>query len=224
MAVATYTTDLIMVNDAESGTWGELSGYTGGSAVDAPDADYFIQGLGCASQATGGKTGLAVGMNYDHGTDIGIGWTAGDCIFTWSVFLGGNSIDTIVNGGIRLGTGSADGDANLFYLVGSDYGRNPYGGWQNVVYDPQNTPDQVIGTPTAGVYSSFASLLNMVAAVSKGNLHGVDAIRYGRGEIITLLGDITAYGTFTDMAMNNDYNDATSKAYDGGSTAIPPGP
>lgn len=214
MAAATYTTDLTLVNDAESGTWTELTGYTAGSAVTVPDTDYYIQGSGCVTQATGGKTGLQVGMAYDYGSDLGAAWTAGDCFFIWSVFLGGNSIDTLANGGIRLGVGSANGDMKMWYLVGSDYGRNPYGGWQNVVFDPtetETTSDQTIGTPTAGVYQWFGSLLNMVAAVSKGNLHGVDAIRYGRGQLIVELGDLAnGYATFGALATTNDYNDVTN--------------
>lgn len=205
MAVASYTSDLTLINNAETGTWAELTGYTGGGAPAVNDTDYYIQGSGCTTQSTGGKTGLTVGMAHDYGSDLGPSFATGDCMFIWSVFLGGNSIDTWANGGIRLGVGSANGSMNMWKAVGSDYGRNPYGGWQNIAIDPTFTPDYVIGTPTAGVYQWFGSLLNMVAAVGKGNLHAVDALQYGRGAFIVEFGDVTnGYATVAGMAAIND--------------------
>lgn len=202
MATPSYTTDLTDINTAESTSgWAELSGHTGGSAP-SQEGDYYIQGSYCISQSSS-KTGTKSGLQYDYGSNISI--STGDCFFFWQIWLAGNSMDTFANGGLRVGVGSTSGNMNFWKSGGKDFGRNPYGGWQNVAVDPTYTADYTDGSPVAGNYRIFGSLPNIVSPVAKGNPHGVDVIRYGRGEVKIEYGDGTnGYGTFAGVASQND--------------------
>ena len=206
MAAPSYTTDLLPITTAESGTWGEITGYASGGTPTL-ETDYYIQGTGCYSQSTGGKTGLVVSMWVDYGSDLAASITTGKCVFFWQIVTAGNAMDTFANGGLRLGIGSAAGDFKMWISGGKDFGRNPYGGWQNVAIDPRynsSTPDYTIGTPSA-VWRYFASQPNFLSAIGKGSPHALDAVRYGRGEVKIEYGtSVDGYGTFSGIATEND--------------------
>ena len=207
MTAPSYTTDLTTITDADGGagdpgTWAELTGYTQGSGLTNPDTDYYIQGSACTSLSTANKTGLQVGINYTHTTTFS--FAQNECIFIWHVLLAGVAMDTFANGGLRLGIGPSNGNAYLWKVGGSDFGRNPYGGWQNYAIDPTYPNDYSIGTPSS-TYQAVCCLPNLVVGISKGNLLAIDAVRTGRGTLTVSGGDSTfGYGTFTDMASAND--------------------
>lgn len=212
MTAPLYSSDLVDITTAESGTWGEITGYTSGG-TPAVDTDYFIQGTGCVSQSTAGKTGLNVSMYFDAGSDLASVITSGKCVFFWQVFLMGNAIDTFANGGLRLGIGDGIGAFRMYKSGGKDFGRNPYGGWQNVAIDPRYAGgyDYIIGAPSTSVFRYFASHPNILSAINKGNPHALDAIRYGRGLIKAEYGALAdGYATFSGMATKNDANDGTA--------------
>lgn len=206
MAVPSYTTDLTTLANADintdTGTWGELTNHTGGAAA-TDEQDYFIQGSQCVSQSLGTKTGTQAGLQYNHGATVTLG--TGDCIFVWQVLLAGNAIDTFANGGLRLYLGSSSGNVKIFKSSGSDFNRNPYGGWLNVAIDPTNTGDFTNeGSPSGTDWRLVGSGPNLTAAVSKGNMHALDKIQYGRGEVIIEHGETGNYGTFAGIATQND--------------------
>jgi hypothetical protein len=212
MASPSYSTDLVTLayadgvgagGDTSGGTWDEMGGHTGGGAETA-DTDYFIYGSVCITQAVAGKTGTQAGLEYAHTGNVTI--NTGEVVFMWQVMLAGNAMDTFYNGGMRMYIGE-DQDWNGWKTGGSDFARNPYGGWQNVVVDPTHPPDYVEGTPP-GTYQWFCSLPNMVNAVSKGNVHGVDVLRVGRGTLEVSGGDGSGYATFIGMAAANDDQNA----------------
>lgn len=210
MAAPSYTTDLADINTADAITnWTELNGHSSGGAATA-ETDYFIQGTGCISQAfSASKSGTVFGLEYDYGSDLSGSFSAGDCVFVWQVVLAGNAIDSFDNGGLRFGVGSSSGNIDFWKTGGRDFGRNPYGGWQNYAIDPTYTADYSEGTPT-GAYQIFGSWPNTTAIISKGNMHGVDAIRYGRGELIIEFGEVTnGYGNFGELSNANDANAIT---------------
>ena len=211
MAAPSYSTDLAtrVVSEAESNSgWAELSGHTSGGAATS-ESDYYLQGAGCVSQSMGQGTGVTAGLQYDSGANIS--WTSGYCFFAWQIFTAPNAIDTFANGGMRFGVGSTSGNMNYWRTMGSDFGKYPYGGWQNSAVDPTFTPDYTDGSPVAGNYRLIGSWPNRVAAVTKGNPHGVDVVRYGRGLLEITLGDLAnGYGTFVGVAT---YNDGTSNRF-----------
>ena len=188
MAAPSYATDLQTINLAEdTGTWSELDDWSGGGTRYTDETDYYIQGTYCTSQICT-KTGAQAitSLIVDYGSDLSASFTSGiTCVFMWHVFLPANALDTFANGGLRLVVGADEADFDAWKVGGKDFGRNPYGGWQNVAVDPSFTPDYqddgAVGN--AGVYRWFGSGIYLLAAIGKGAPHGVDAIRYGRGDL-----------------------------------------
>ena len=212
--MATYGTDLALLatgSDADgSGTWVELADYAGGGSA-AQDGENRIQGVDCVSQTTGNKTGMQFSIAFDAGSNIYSSFATGDCIFMWQYFAVPEAIDTIANSGLQLAVASTNAgtDAmNRWDVGGSDFNKNPYGGWANVVVDPASTPDNTNNGGAGTTWRYFGSIVNILSgsAITKGTPHAVDAIRYGRGEIYCT----GTACTFTGMAQYNDYNDATN--------------
>jgi len=214
MAAPNYSTDLQTINLAQdTGTWDELADWAGGGTIYTDETDYYIQGGNCTSQICT-KTGAQdeTSLVVDYGSDLSASFTAGEtCVFMWQVFLPANAVANWDGGGLRLIVGADLNNFDAWRVGGNDVGRNPYGGWQNVVVDPSNTPDyQDDGaTGNGGTYRWFGSGLYLDAAIGKGAPHGVDAIRYGRGTLTVSGGDSgNGYGTFAGMAAANDDSNA----------------
>lgn len=209
MTVPSYTTDLTTINDGESGTWVEMTGWANGGTPQVNTTEWYIQGSGCCTASMNNKTTIQ-SIAFNNGSDISGSFSTNDCVFMWQVCLAGGVLQTWTNGGLRLIIGSGQGDFNAWITGGSDYAPNPYGGWKNAAVDPTYTPvDYTVGTPTSA-YQYFGSGLIAAGAVSKGEMHCVDVIRYGRGELIIEYGETGSYGTFTGLATKNDANDATN--------------
>ena len=211
MTAPSYTTDLQTVDLAEAVTnWAEIPSRKSGGAATLEDRA-FIQGSYSISQSTGAASGATVGLQCDYGGNIS-SWVSGWAIFVWQYWQAPAVIDTWANGGMRIGIGSGTGAIDLFNAQGNDTRRNPYGGWDNIAIDPEYAGgyDERVGSPTAGNYRYFWSAPKMLSAVSKGNPHCVDAIRYGRGELIIEHGETDDYGTFVGLAAKNDNNEATN--------------
>lgn len=204
MAVFSVTTDLTTLNNGESGTWVEMTGWASGGVPQVNTTEWYIQGGGCTTAAMNNKTTIQ-SIAYNHGSDISGSFATDDCFFMWQICLASVAADTFANGGLRALIGSAQGDFNAWKTGGSDFGKNPVGGWQNVAIDPTFTPvDYSAGTPGAA-YQYFGSGLLPVGGVSKGEMHCVDILTYGRGELILEFGDLgNGYGTFVLIATSND--------------------
>jgi len=202
MTVAAYGTDLQEVSYAESTTnWSEMTGRTSGGAATQEDRAY-IQGSYCVSQSTGAASGRTVGLQFDYLSNIS--WTSGFVFSAWQYWQAPKAIGVWADGGMRFGVGSSAGNVKLWNAQGNNAGRNPYGGWANVAIDPTYAYDELVGTPVDGNYRIFCSAPYMLSAVSKGNPHCVDAIRYGRGLLKIEYGETGNYGTFAGMATAND--------------------
>lgn len=206
MAAPSYSTDLQYVTNAESGSWAELSGHTSGGAPSS-DTEAYLEGSACMSQATGQATGTSAGMEFDYGSNIS--WTTGFVFLVWQMFAAPNNIDSWANGGMRFGVGSSSGAMKFWNALGNDLAPYPYGGWVNTAIDPTFAADAQDGSPVAGAYRLFGSLPNMLNKITKGSPHCIDAIRYGRGQIIATLGDLAnGYATFLGLALANDAGSA----------------
>ena len=204
MTVPSYTTDLTTGElndcDASTPTGVEFANHETGAAPVEGDTDYFIEGIACYTATSGStKVGLC-SIAFDYGSSVPI--VAGECIFVWHVFLAGNAIDTIANGGMRVLAGDDLDNYEGWYTGGNNFGRNPYGGWQNFAVDPRNTPDVTLGTQT--IWQFFGVGCKTISVISKGNLHAMDAIRVGRGDFIVEYGQAANYATFAGMASAND--------------------
>ena len=203
MTAPSYSTDLQTVTLCDdTGTWDEMTGRSSGGGDTLEDRAY-IQGNYCISQSTGVATGRTTGLEFDYGSNIS--WTSGWVFYVWQYWQAPIAIGAWADGGMRFAVGDASGNFYAWNTMGNDTHRNPYGGWQNTAVDPEYTPDETIGTaPTAGNYRWFGSTPYILSAVSKGNPHCVDAIRYGRGTIEAIYGEGGDYATFAGMAAAND--------------------
>jgi hypothetical protein len=188
------TTDLVDLHTIETTpTSGEATGYAVGGTPSV-DTDYPVQGTQHLS-ATMTKTGLASIM-VDNGA--GITWTSGWSFLVWGTWLPAAACDTDTNGGLRVLVGSDLSNFRVWYVGGRDFGRYPYGGWQNFAVDPEETPAATVGTPgTTYRWAGFA--VSVATAVARGNPLGLDAVRYGRCEI-----RVNGTETFASMATTND--------------------
>lgn len=289
MAAASYTTDMTSINDGQSGTWVEMTGWANGGTPQVNTTEWYIQGTGCVTATYNNKTTIQ-SVAFNNGSDLSGSFSAGDVIMMWQAGLAGGALDVFDNGGLRFIEGQTQAIFKAANIGGSDYDRNPYGGFANVVYASQietlqttidvngtngtftrsagsfltdgfepghaivtqgftnggNNSNFVISTVTATVITVtdntgmvtetgggnetivmgdyivgtlsgtraaqyFGSGLLPQSAVSKGEMHCVDEISYGRGQIKATDGDLSnGYATFLGMATENDYNDATN--------------
>jgi hypothetical protein len=192
MTVATDLTDFHTMETTPTSF--EFTNYTQGGTPTI-ETDFYIQGSQCMSaQMT--KTGLgSIGIDFGSNPT----WTSGWSFFLWGVFLPSNAVNTDGNGGLRVLIGSATTAFKVWYVGGRDFGRYPYGGWQNFAVNPEVTADVTVGTPTAGQYRYAGFGVDCTAAIARGYPLGLDAIRFGRGEI-----RVSGTETFATMATAND--------------------
>ncbi len=194
--MATYTTDLTTLVDFDGTVLSveePTTGYTAGRSPVNDDTDFAIQG-----SSHGSLTQNATGLGGMLATGSSFSWTSGDYMFGWIIWLAPLTIENKANGGLVMLLGSALGTYNVYNVGGNDYGAYPYGGWQNFVVNPEGTTYNNYGTPTSYHYVGCGA--NCHTKVSKGNPLGMDAFRYGRGEM-----RVAGTGaTFTGMATAND--------------------
>ena len=215
----TPTTDLTggqtLYADGTTG-WTELSSYSSGASPSS-ETEAFLQGTDCVSQqVSANKTGAASGLNYAVADPTGF-VDGTDVFFFWWLFLFPGAINAYnetvgqtapsqnspgTASGFFIGIGSSTTNHDWYAVGGSDYGRYPYGGWQNAAIDPGQSASFTDGPPAASTYSNFGFLPNIASAPSRGQSLVVDAIRYGRG-LIQYTGGSPA-GTFDDIADTND--------------------
>lgn len=208
MAGPTYATDLNDFEDFEAASTisTELTGYTDTSKGDDEDGDFPIQGTQHASAEQ--RTAATGSLASDYGSNIT--WTSGWNFFMWGMFLAPAAVNSFANGGIEMAVGSAITAFHRWTVGGNDFGRYPYGGWQNFVVNPEVTTGRTTTGAPGTNYRWVGMLCDVISAITKGSPYGVDVIRYGRGEISAINGETADYATFDGMATENDYNDATN--------------
>ena len=200
MAAASYTTDLILINECEVTTgFTEPTGATAGGTA-SQENEFFVQNSFSISK-TFNATGVG-GLHFNNGAGVTI--PTDGAVFTWIYWTAPNSLATKANGGQRITVGSAAGAYRSYYVAGGD--TNVYGGWTNYPVNPTVAPSLTTGTPTT-TYQYFGYVVNNTLSISRGNPLGIDVIRYGRGSIIITDGDLAnGYATFPAIAAVNDSN------------------
>lgn len=200
MAAAGYTTDLVTIDSADTVTgWTEPTGSIAGG-TPAAETDYFIQGTGCVSK-TFNATGLG-GLGFLAGAGVTI--PTDGAVYVWVYFSAPNALTTKALGGMQVLIGSAAANYTRYYVTGSN--TYTYGGWVCFPVNPTIAGSATQGTPTA-TRQYFGMSANVANAISKGNPCGVDVIRYGRGTLQVINGDLAnGYATFSGAATTNDLN------------------
>lgn len=198
MAVASYTTDLFTITEAESLT--NYSAIGGGASGLNVEQEYFLQNTACISK-NGHNSTAARGFVFDSGSAFSI--QTGSAIFYWGVWTAPNALNSQAAGGFQALAGIGSGDFNAYYVKGSD--TYTYGGWFNVPVDPDYaTADTTVGTPGAfTTWDTVGVRTIQNGNVTKGSPLGMDVVRHGRRLFVTD-GDATAYGTFLSSSIVND--------------------
>jgi hypothetical protein len=188
MAVATYATDLALIDDAED--VGIFAALGGGGAGLSDETDYYIEGTQSVSKA--GFTASTRGFIMDTGGTITV--AAGDAIFVWGKQNNRNLMDTFAAHGMAVLVGDDVSNYDHFTVDGNDTEGSSLAGWRNYAVDPTQTPTSSTGTPTTTDYVGFMWVMNGSGSL-KGNPNAQDISRHGR-ELQIIDGQAAAYGTF----------------------------
>lgn len=205
MAAPVYSTDLVTIDSADTGRtgWVEPTGSTAGGAP-GQELDYFIQGTACVTKTFNTTGDGGAGFTAAAGVTI----PSNGAVYVWRKFTAPNAINTKANGGMQILIGSSSANYYRFYVDGRD--TYTYGGWICYPVDPSVTASATQGTPT-GTRQFFGGANNVTNAIQRGYPLAVDAMRYGRGTLQVVNGDLAnGYGTFLGAATFNDYNDVTN--------------
>jgi hypothetical protein len=193
MAAASYTTDLVDLDLAQSVTnWTNV-----GTGALASETDFYVQNGNCVSKP--GWTGDATrGAIFNSGSGKTI--STPNAYFAWAYFWGPGALETEANGGLQLIIGNSTTAYKQWYVRGADT-ISPFDGWACIPVDPSLTQDATTGSPTSTLqYFGVLARIKTGAAIGKGNPLGVDAIRYGRGELRMNGGDLAnGYATFASL-------------------------
>lgn len=177
MAVTTDLTTVLDFDGTNPTSYTEFTGYTAGSK-QASDTDFPIQGTTHASGEC--RTAALASVALTH---TAVNYVTDGHIFVWGTFLAPAAIDTFANGGLVLGIGDSASTWKGWIVGGRDYGRYPFGGWACYVARDTFTTDDGNGTPGTTSFAAVGMAYNITSAIAKGSPMGVDAVRYGLGEL-----------------------------------------
>lgn len=212
MAAPSYTEDLTdLATGDESTGWVEMTGSIGGNAYSAQgapayqDPDYpYIQGSYSVTQDCSKDTSVG-SLAYNNGAGTGGHGTDG-AYLVWQNYMVASNVGTYAQGGFQIIVGSGVADFDAWYVGGSDKAPYPYGGWFNGAVNTTVTADGTAGTPTA-TEQYIGGAVYVTTGSSKGEVHNVDVIRYGRCSAIFEFGDLgNGYATIDGFATQNDNN------------------
>ena len=206
MAVASYTTDLADFETFEGTPGGSLVEMTNFTTTQQntfadDDTDNPIQSTthGSVAQRSTGAGSIV----FDRTT--GVTLASGEAFFFWANFLQAQAVDTFASDGIVGFVGTATNAYYVWTIGGSDFGRNPYGGYANYVIDPTITTGRTTQGSPGTTYTHVGWGANVIAAIAKGSPYNIDAIRYGRGEVIVTGGTTPdPAAEFDSLAAQND--------------------
>src|SRR3990167_1310923 len=202
MTAPAYNTDLADITLNEGiGTWVETGTWTTGTAP-VLEPDFFIQGSNCVAKywTTGGGGGTPSGTIFDAGSALTI--PSPGAFFVWVMHQCPNNIALAADGGIRIIMGDSGTAFNGWDVNGRD--TYTYGGWVCYPVDPVVADNDVVWSPTEDSTRQWFGAAFLAVATAKGGM-GIDALRYGRGEIRSEFGSLAdGYATFVGAAAVND--------------------
>jgi hypothetical protein len=206
MAVPTYTEDLtdIATGDEAAGWINFVTNQQGTPAYE--DADYpYIQGSFAVTQDCA-KTKTLGNLGYDHGSTISL--PTDGAFLVWQSFSSPFALDDYAgtstgNAGLAVLIGDDANNFDVWEVGGKDKSPMPYGGWQCHAVNTTVTRDAVgAGTKTIDRYCG--AQVALTAYPSKGEVHQVDVMRFGRCSAIFELGEEGSFATIAGFAAVND--------------------
>jgi len=206
MAVPAYTNDLIdWIADSDTTAWLELTNAASGGVPDEADTESALQGTNTVSQAT--NTTSLCSMCRILGASVTL--ATNDVFLVWHGHGVATAMLSYASGGLRLGVATTLADWKAWAVGGNDVSPFPYAKWVNNPVDPTITGEYTNGTPPAALtFFGVASLVQLSAAVSKGQPHVTDIIRYGRAQSRFTGGETANYCVFSGFAAANDASTA----------------
>ena len=199
MAAATYATNLTDITLAATTT-----GFTaiGGGGALAAETDFSIQADTCVSKATATTWDTAGTPRGGAMFNAGAGLTipTDGAVLTWIYWWGPGVLATKANGGAEISIGNLTTAYKGWYVTGSDDWA--FGGWRCYPVAPSLAADRTVGSPTATLqYFGWVANVGVTVAIGRGNPYGIDAIRYGRCDLVVTNGDLpNGYATFLGAA------------------------
>lgn len=217
MATPTYATSLADIDLAEGAVAYTKIGTQGGT-VNAQETDFPIQGTYCQSLNTSAqwKSNAYGGLVYNAGSGKTI--PSPGALLIWIYWWGPGVLATDANDGAGIVIGSASTAYYNWGVAGSDTWR--FAGWRCYAIDPATTgtntpnPGRKVGSPTTTLqYFGWEALVASATAIAKGAPFGIDAMRYGRCDLICTNGQSGAYASF-----GGNGTDSGAAAYDNDNT------
>lgn len=202
MAVPVYSTDLTTLAigsiTVDAGTWDESSDAAwddAGSMVD--DGNLYYNGAACVS-AQFTKDGVGTIM-YEHTSSVTV--PTDGAILIHSMWAAPPALASLADGGARSLVGNGFGVFYSWDCNGTDTHKGSI--WTQYAINPAiGSPDDTIGSP-ASPYNTFGMAISATAQ-ARGNPNAVNAIRYGRCEVVYTEGDTTTPSTFDGWASIDD--------------------
>jgi len=200
VAAPNYATNLADVTLAAATTGFTAIG--GGGAITA-ETDFSIQDTTCVSKATAATWDTAGtprgGVLYNAGT--GLTLPTDGAFLMWIYWWGPGVLANKASGGAELNVGSATTAYKSWYVSGSDDWQ--FGGWRCYPLNTSVATSRAdTGTPSGTQqYLGWQANVGVANAIGKGNPYGIDAIRYGRCDLVLTNGDLAnGYATFLGAA------------------------
>src|SRR3989344_6030132 len=217
MAAPTYTNDLLdWIADTDTTAWVEFTGMTAGGNPDEADTESALQGTNTVSQATNSTSLFSMGRILGASVTL----ATNDVFLVWHGHGVATALLSYASGGLRLAVATTLTDWKAWAVGGNDVPPFPYGKWVNNPVDPTITGEYTNGTPPAALtFFGVGSMGQLSAAISKGQPHVVDIIRYGRAEARINGGETANFAIFSGFAAANDAASARwglIQAVDGG--------
>jgi len=203
----TVTTDLLDITTAEA--YASPPWYAIGAQTPATEPDFFAQGSNCLSRAVSNTTkGMVV--DYLSGIDFTAGTHKDKLVYIWMKSNTPGLCALRENGGlvVRLCTTSAEVAYREWYVDGKDT-IVAIEGWTCYVIDPQSDGSYTSGAYSAASVRYFGGTMT-TTTTAKGQNFGIDAIRFGRGELYVSGTVATAGAGFKEIAAV-DFGIATNR-------------
>ena len=202
MAVPSYTNDLVdWIADSDITAWGELVNAASGGVPDEADTESALQGTNSVSQ-TQNTTSLCSMCRI---LAASVTLATNDVFLVWHGHGIATSLLSYASGGLRLAVATTLTDWKAWAVGGNDVAPFPYAKWVNNPVDPTITGEYTNGTPPAALtFFGVGSMAQLSLAVSKGQPHITDIIRYGRAQARFTGGETANFGTFAGFAALND--------------------
>jgi len=207
------STDLVRITNAET-----VTGWTKfGVTAMAIEPDFFAQGSNCISNVYGNPKGMTFDIGSGNVIDFNSGTHQDKLVYVWMRHATPGLIDTLANGGLGviLGSGTtAPGTAAGVYSVWYVDGSNTLvstNGWTCYVIDPQSTPSTTYGGGVdLNAVRWFGGYNKVPTGSVKGQVFGIDAIYYGRGELY-ITGAVATAGEGFKEAAALDFGTITTR-------------